>query len=252
MPEPNATGGGNPGTGQPGGSTGSPGTGEGFDPTKFVTAEDFGKTAALIGGMKKALEAATARLEGLPTLEKLAEIGVLEKGDDGAYKPRTAPPKDQKKAGPDDEVKTKMESLERQLSESRRALEQEQQRHATEQKHGAIRAALAKANAINPDRDYVHLAGRIVASEAGGYGAKGKDKYGQEIDVTLEQAVEEFLTANPELRKAAAQPGSGTPAKAGTQGAGGPKAIPRSQWEDMAWMAANHDKFLKGEYVRGE
>ena len=87
--------------------------------------------------------------------------------------------------------------------------------------------------------------------EGKGYVVKGKDKFENEIEIPLAEFAKTWLEANPELAKATVIPGSGTP-KSGSPatGAPGPKRIPRTQWEDMEWFAANSEKFRKGEYVR--
>lgn len=150
-------------------------------------------------------------------------------------------------------MKAEFEALQRKLAEKDRLLEERDQQAETDKRNSAVRAALAKAGAINPDRDLVHVAAK-VQKIGDGYGSKGRDKWGAEVDISLDDLANAFLTDNPELKKGTAQPGSGTPAGGNASGstAGGAKIIPTSQWQDMNWYAQNRAKFMSGEYVRGE
>ena len=232
-----------------------PGTG---DAPQYVTTADFGKTAALISGLQKTLR---TLVEGNLTADKLVELGLLEKGEsDGLYKPKAPGTKQEPKPGqqqrPDDDpVILRVKNLEKQLADAKREGEDADKRVAQSELNRAVIGALTKAGAINPDRDFVHLASKVSKGESG-YTGKGKDKYDQEIDVGVEDFAEAWLKANPELRAAKSQPGSGTPSGgAGGTGAKAPNGatvITRAQWSDMSWFMTNKAKFDKGEYVRGQ
>lgn len=246
MPEPNQPG--TPGNAQPG-APGTPGT---EDAPKYVTAEDFGKTAALISGMQKTLKDLQS---GILTADKLAEFGLLEKDETaGTYKPKASQPQSAPKPKNDDDpVVARVKALEKQLADAKREKEDADRRMLETERDRAIIAALTKAGAVNPERDYVHLTSKVARGESG-YSAKGRDQYGSETDLALDDFAEQWLKSNPELRRTAAQSGSGTPHNApGKSGktASGATVIPRSQWSDMSFFMANKTKFDSGEWVRG-
>jgi len=252
MPEPNTPG--QPGTGQPGGTPPIPGTDD--TENKYLSKEEFGRTAAVISGLQKTLKELPGQLL---TLDRLAEVGLLEKVDvDGVptFRPKSsqAPkPEGEKKRTDDDPLMQRVKTLEGQLAQKTKAEEETKTQLAESEKRTALTAALTKAGAVNADRDYVHLSSKVVKGEKG-FGGRGEDKYGTEIDLTIDEVAEAFLTANPELKKATAQPGSGTPTggTAGFNGAGTGKVIAKSQWSDTNWFMANRAKFHSGEYVRGQ
>ena len=246
--------GGSPGTPPPGGAA-PPNPGTDDNKPEYVSREDFGKTAALIGGIQKTLK----DLPGsLLTLDKLAEVGLLEKVDDAgviSYRPKSSQPKPDDKAKPreaDDPLLLRLKSLEGELARKTKAEEEGKALLAESEKRSALTAALTKAGAVNADRDFVHLVGAVGKGEKGFVG-KGTDKYGTETELTIDEVAEAFLKLNPELRRAQAQPGSGSPQPGnGSVTAGGGKVIPKAQWSDMNFFVANRAKFHSGEYVRGQ
>ncbi len=207
----------------------------------------------MIGRMNKSLETLAS---GALTPDKLVELGLLEKDDTG-YKPKAvAAPKEPKQpARPeDDPVIQRVKTLEQELANEKKAKAEVQQQSEASERDRAVIAALNKAGAVNADRDVVHVAGKVLKGDKGYY-VKAQDKYGADIQLPLDEAVELFLKANTELRKNAAAPGSGTPPGGGAPGTGprpGQTVIPKSQWADMAWFSINQAKFHSGEYVRGQ
>jgi hypothetical protein len=248
MPEPQQPPAG--GTPQPGAATQNPGT-EG-DP-QYVTVADFGKTAAVISGLQKTLKELSG---GVLTLDKLAEVGLLEKDDTGAFKPRgvkSEPPQQQQKRDDNDPVVQRLKTLEKQLADERREKEELAKAGLENEKRSSLVDALTKAGAINPGRDVVHIAAKFAKDADGKFVTKGRDKYGSEVDLTADEFAELFLKENPELRKTQSQPGSGTPSGAQQRQGGKPgqTVVPRAQWQDMNYFMANKAKFDSGEYVRG-
>jgi hypothetical protein len=228
-----------------GGGTGAPGAGQnpgtGFDPSKYVSSEDFGKTAAMIRGIQKTLE--TLSTSAL-TLDRLAEIGLVEKAEDGTVKPRGhAAPKGAAKGDP--------EPWKEEIAQLRRQLDEKDQALAREEKSRSVLAALTKAGAVNPDRDYVHVLDKVKKNDRGEFVVKGRDKYGAAIDVPLGEFVNDWLTQNPELKRASAAPGSGTPPGAAPGSGGGGNVVPKSTWSNPEWYKANREKILKGEISLG-
>lgn len=232
-----------------------------FDPSRYVSAEDFGKTAAKLRGIDKTISELSGKAltrDGL--FDVLAEAGLVEKTEDGKFKPRVAtpPPSDGKTLPPDPRLAQMEQELERyKQREAQRDLElqQEKERSRKQTVNVAVRDALTKANALRPDRDAVHLETLVQQAEDGSFYVKGTDRYKQEIQIPLEEYATAWLEQNPELKKATTAGGSGAPAKPGSGDGGngaGPKRIPKEQYSDMAWYAKNADKFRSGEYVFGE
>jgi hypothetical protein len=241
-------------TSQPEGSQPNSGTNQQFDPTKFVSQEAFNGTAALITRMHKTLEGLTGQK---PLADQLAELGLIEKADDGTFRPRSTQPDTKSRKGEeDDPLARELKALKKQLAEKDAAIEKEQAKAAEVDRNRAVIAALAKAQAINPDRDFIHVAAQVAKNDAGAYVVKTKGQYGEDVELPLEAYATEFLKKNPELQRSTTPTGSGTPPGGAKPQQGtapnGAKLIPASQWKDMGWYAANRAKFLTGEFVRGE
>lgn len=205
----------------------------------------------MIGGLQKTLRDLSG---GMLSLDKLAELGLVEKAEDGSFKAKLAvtAPKPAEKKAEDDPITLRVKALEGQLAEEKKAKEQLVKDAETRDLNSAVIAALSKAGAHNPDRDFVHLTAKVLKG-ANGYVVAGKDKYGADIELTLDEHADGFLKANPELRKSQQLAGSGTPpggAPAG-QMKGTGKVIPKATWSDMNWFAQNSAKFQSGEYLRG-
>lgn len=245
------------GTPPPGEAIPNPGTGT-FDPKEYVSAKDFGATAALIGGMRKTLSEISAALPGLMTADKLAEFGLVEKDDAGVFKPKSA----KTAANPKPEVdpaSRELEDTKAKLTNLQKKLEEKELAEAATERDRAVIASLNKAGAIKPERDFVHVAKRIVKTPSGAYVVKAEDKYGAPIDVSIDDFAAQYLNDNPELKRSSAKTGSDTPS--GNPGGGGSAKtaagatlIPKTQWQDMQWMSKPdiRKKFLDGEYARGE
>lgn len=246
--------------GAEGAAGGGGGTGGGqqqpaFDPTKFVSAEDFGKTAAKIRGIETAVTDFTKK--GL-TLDTLVEIGLVERTEDGKYrKPGSGQQQQQQQQQqqkPEDSPLAKeVEKLRQDLKKRDDELLAERKGKEANETAAAVKSALAKAGAVKPDRDYTHLLGAVTKNANGAYTVKSKDQYGNDIETPLEKYAETFLAENPELQKPQGSAGSGTPAgqQAGGDGSKKGRVIPKETWSDMDWFSKNKDKFHSGEFVRG-
>jgi hypothetical protein len=238
-------------TEQPPASTSTGGTGtEPPSQPQFVTVEDFGKTAGIISGLQKALKPLS---DGTAILGVLEQVGLVVKGDDGKYKPFNAQAAETTKPDKVDPVKAENEDLKRKLTDHARQLEERDQRAAATDKQAAIVKALQDAGAHNPSRDYVHLLGPVKRNDQGEYYVDGKGKYGEDAQIPLSEFSAAFLAKNPELKSATNKTGSDTKPGASSTGvtATGAKIIPRATWTDMTYYAANREKFISGEYVRG-
>jgi len=221
---------------------GSGGDGGKPDPVAELTKQVEALTGRIVG-ISKAVDAASKH----DPLATLAEIGLLEKTDSG-YVPKAGKPKP-KDGKPEDDAdppwKAEMTALKRQLTER-----DEQIDNIT--KAQTVQAALAKAGALRPERDAVHLMGSVIKSADGKFVVKGRGKYEEEVDIPVEDYAANWLKDNPELAKATAAGGSGTPGGGGhATGGNGAKTIPFEQWNDQNFYRANIAKFDSGEYVRG-
>jgi hypothetical protein len=176
----------------------------------FLSKQEFGATAAMIGRMNKALEGLVS--SGSP-LDKLAELGMLEKQEDGTYKPKSAAPA--RPAGnAEPEWKVEIEALKAQnVAKDKQIAAERKQREDAEVKNAVI-AALEKAGAVNPSRDYVHVLPQVKRTEDGKVYVPKTNVHGAEEQIALDVAFGDFLKSNPELRKTASHAGSGTPAGA--------------------------------------
>ncbi len=199
-----------------GSTPGQPAHNAGDKPTvEYVTKEDFGKTAAFIRGLNDKLESLA---KNVPTMETFVQLGLFEKGEDGAYKPKAvqAP---SRKNDQEPEWKAQLDQLQAQIKQRDDALAAERKRAAETEKKSAVISALTKAGAVNPERDYIHIIQAIENGEKG-YFARSKDEFGADKQIPLDQAVQDFLKTNPELAKPSGHAGSGTPAGDGTAPAG--------------------------------
>jgi hypothetical protein len=231
-----------------------------IDPQNFVSREDFGKTAATINGLKKTIEGLTSNAL---TLDKLVEIGLFSRTEDGKFALAGAAPPSATKQEPGQPtaqelaLQRRIEAMETERKKEREQLDTERRRTAEISRNTAIQQELQKAGAMRPDRDYVHIAANVVQDENGSYVVKGKDKYGADTSFTVTEYVEKFLTENPELKKApASNGGSGTttqpqqrnaPAPGSTHN--GKPVIPKSTWSNAQWYMDNSDKVFRGEVV---
>jgi len=209
----------------------------------FVTAADFGKTAALVGDMKK-------QLGGMLTADTLVEAGMFERGEDGKLKLKAVTPPEPPKPGtdPNSEATKKFEAelakMQSQLASERKARETAEAQAIEAERNRTIQEALTKAGAVNPQRDYVHLQSAVKRKDDGTLVAVTKDKWGADIEVPVEEFANQWLTSNPELKRATTQQGSGAPAGGGTLPA---NTVPRSKMQDTNWYMANREKILSGE-----
>lgn len=173
----------------------------------FVKQSDLNPTAALIRGLKESVEA----LKGQNPLETLVSLGLLEKASDGSYRPKVAGTSAKKDNEPEPEWKVELKKMQEQLAAKDRQLAAEKQQREQAELRSAVIAALEKAGAVNPGRDYVHVIQQVKRAEDGSFFVSKTNDYGVEEKGSLEAAFIEFLKANPELRKASGHAGSGTP-----------------------------------------
>src|SRR5437763_9770925 len=75
---------------------GTPGSTPGVTPPaqtqntpEYLTKEEFNRTAAFIRGLGEKLEGLT---KNVPTMDVFVSMGLLEKAEDGTYKPKAAAP----------------------------------------------------------------------------------------------------------------------------------------------------------------
>jgi hypothetical protein len=249
------TGGGGGGAGNPGTPNGGGNPGQQIDVSQFVSKKDFDGVAAQLRRVEKGIsDSVTTALETL---------GIVKKGDDGKYvlafqtaasggnpSPANGGTGNGNGDGQETPEMKRIKALEKQLSDERAAREQEKKLRLDASRDASLISALSKANAINPRRDFIHLLNGVVVKEDGSVIAKKKDEFGGDVEITLDEYVETFLKANPELKKAATSGGSGTPAGS-AGGANGGTVIPYEKWSDPKFYQANLAKFDSGEYVRG-
>jgi hypothetical protein len=210
-----------PETNTPDGSTGNTDQNANGNP-QYVTQDAFNGTAAIISRMNKTLESI---INGMLSLDKLADIGLVEKAADGTFKPKTSTAAATvKKDGQPDPVAEMEAKFQAELKKRDDALAAERRKAADTEQRSTVIEALTKAGAVNPSRDVVHLTG-ITRNDAGQFVQKTKDQYGADVEVSLEDAVGNFLKVNPELKKASGHPGSGTPAGNNTPGFMGGKDV---------------------------
>lgn len=214
----------------------------------FVSAADFGKTAGLIGEIKRSLG-------GALTADNLVELGLFEKSDDGKLKLKAAPtPDPQKRGETGDDIEAKFKQmLEKQdaankleLKKRDDALASERERLKASEAKRTVQEALTKAGALNPARDYIHLQGAVKHKDDGTIVAITKDKYDTEVEVSVDEFAKQWLETNPELKVTKAQSGSG--ATGGSSGQPLPgNVVPKAKLQDMGYYMANRDKILSGE-----
>jgi hypothetical protein len=225
----------------PNGSTGDPSQ----NTPQYMTRADFQEAlngpAAMISRMNKTMEALSG---SMLSLDKLAEIGLLEKAADGSFKPVSSQtqPRPADKA-PEPEWKSAIEEMKKSLKAKDDELTAERQRASEVEKKNAVISALVKGGAVNPERDAVHILNGIQKNEDGRYISRGKDEYGIDTEIAMEDFVGKFLQQNPELKKATAHAGSGTPA--GGSGSS-TNTVTRDQMSPE-WYARNRDKVISGE-----
>ncbi len=177
----------------------------------FLTKNEFNATAAMIRGLKESVES----LKGASPLDVLVTMGVLEKTDEGEYKPKataSVPPT----PGKEPEWKQAIDALKKSLKTKEDELAAERERAAATEKKNAVMAALSRAGAVKADRDVVHLLDTVSRNDHGAFVCRTKDDVGLDVEVGLDEFVQKFLTENPELMKPSGLPGSGTPAGAVT------------------------------------
>lgn len=227
-----------------------------FDPAKYVSADDFGKTAAKLRGVEKTLGDLSGKTLTRESLfDVLAEAGIVEKTDDGKFRSRGAEPAGAKKeSAPDPKLILLEKEVEKyRLRDETRQKELDDERAASKKQkiETTVIGVLNKAGAVRAERDHLHVTNVVQIADDGTYYVKEMDKYRNEVNTPLEEYVAKFLESNPELRRAATKEGSGTP-RPGGKDANGATSIPRAQWLDMDWYAKNQAKFQSGEYTRGD
>jgi hypothetical protein len=187
--------------------------------------------------MKETLDALQ---KSVPTLDSFVSLGLLEKADDGSYRQKPAAAPAQQKSGekaPEPEWKAAVDELKKSLKGKEDELAAERQRAAEIEKKNAVSSALAKAGAVNPERDAVHMLAGIQRNESGAYVARSKDELGLDVEVGIDDFIVKFLNQNPELKRATGHTGSGTPAGSATTASGAATASD---------YMANRQKYLAG------
>jgi len=180
---------------------------------QYVTQAAFDKTAAMIGRLLKGVEALTSTAL---TAEKLVELGLVEKDAAGVLKAKAAEaPKPEAKV--EDKPDPRMTQMEARLAAMAAEAKTKDEAIAAadvargiQDRNQAARAALAKANGVNPDRDYIHVADKLVKNEAGEWVLPSKDQYGVDIFTPIAAIAEKYLKDNPELARATVTTGTGT------------------------------------------
>jgi hypothetical protein len=210
---------------------------------EYLTKEEFNRSAAFIRGISEKLEGLA---KSTPTMDMFVSLGLLEKAEDGSYKPKAAASTSAVPAKKDEpNLIADMEARFQSELKKRDDLVADERRKAAEtEKRSAIVDALNKAGAVNAARDVIHVSG-IAKNAAGKYVQTVKDEFGGDKEVALDEAAVSFLKANPELRKSNGFGGSGTPNtssfSAGTQ------VVPREQLANAEWYAKNRDAIMSGQ-----
>jgi hypothetical protein len=223
------------------GSTPAPAQNQPQNTPDYLTKEEFSKSAAFIRGLSDRLETLT---KTVPTMDLFVQLGMLEKSEDGSYKPKAGPSTEKPaEKAPEPEWKGAVEELKKSLKAKEDELTAERQRATEVEKKNAVISALSKAGAVNPGRDAVHILSGIHKNDKGDYVARGKDDLGLDTETGLEDFIGKFLQQNPELKKASGHSGSGTPASANTSSG---TTITREQMSPE-WYSKNRDKIVSGE-----
>ena len=165
---------------------------------QYLTKDEFGKSATYF---RKVAEENTALKEMLSA--------IVEKGEDGSFrlKQHTATPNKESET----DWQTELKSLKTEISKRDQLIAEKDRKAQEATKRSAIIDALAKSNAVNPQRDAVHLFDHIITTSEGNYVAQTKDDNGLSVETPLDAFVSGFLKSNPELVKATTKTGSGTP-----------------------------------------
>ncbi len=166
----------------------------------YLTKDEFGKTAAMIRGIKEENTNLRAMLDA-----------VIEKGEDGSFKLKVVtPPPAKKETEP--EWKTEVNALKTELSKRDKIIAEKDSAASAAAKRSAIVDELTKHGAVNPTRDAVHLFEAVKANSDGKLVVYSKDDNGLDVETPLDKHVGGWLKANPELVRASGKAKSGTPA----------------------------------------
>lgn len=222
-----------------------------------IPPEDFGRTAAIVDGLKKSVQdligsALTGDKLKSTLPEVLEGLGLVEKAEDGTYRAKGAAAGDPKaKTGTPTEAETRLANriaaLEADLKKQHEAAKEKDKKIEQEKQKSALISALTEAQALNPGRDYVHLLDKLEADANGNYVVTLPDENGIDRQFGLKDAVGKYLDANKELKRTSAAPGGGAPAGGGSGKPPAAGVIPKATWSDPAWWAANSEKVMKGE-----
>lgn len=176
-------------------------------------------------------EAVKAGMSGLKLEDTVkAQVAEAVKG----LKPPEDPPGGKGKDKPGDEAAQRIAALEKTVEAEREARRQAEQKARTDRLHSETRAALLKAGV---PQDRVHLAlaaikdgGALSISDDGALGWKGKDKFGVDTTLTLEEGAKAWAGTSDGkafLPPTGAQ-GTGDGA-GGVGGAKGPSTLPKRE-----------------------
>src|ERR1017187_6374549 len=208
---------------------------------EYLTKEEFSRSAACTRGLSEKLD---GLVKAVPTMDTFVSLGLLEKAEDGSFKPKAAAaPAAPTKTEPNTLVADMEARFRAELKTRDDALIDERRKSADTAQRSAVGEALNKAGAVNAGRDVIHVSG-IVKNAAGEYVQTVKDEFGAAKEITLDEAANIFLKANPELKRASGIPGSGTPA--GSTFSPGTQIVSRAQMSDPAWYAKNREGVMSG------
>lgn len=214
---------------------GEPGN-DGNGDNKPITQKDFNGVAAMITRLNKTIEtlAATA-MTPEKLADELAKLNLVEKGEDGKIKPKTTAPETKPEVKPAEgeksedmkKLEAKLAAMNAEIEKSRDDLRKKDEDLArkdaereAQERDNAVRAALNKAGAINPDRDYVHIMrDKLVRNDKGEWVLPGKGQYGEEVFTPVGDLATKYLKDNPELARATVKTGTGG---GGVDGQGNP------------------------------
>jgi hypothetical protein len=167
---------------------------------QYLTKDEFSKSAAYFRRVAE---------ENASLKEMLS--AVIEKGEDGVFKLKatTAPVVVPKDKAPEWQVE--MNAMKSELKKRDDLIAEKDKKFAESSKRAAIIDALSKSNAVNPQRDAVHIFDSVKTNSEGKYVSYSKDENGLDVETGLDVFVGSWLKGNPELVRASGKSGSGTP-----------------------------------------
>ena len=165
----------------------------------YLTKEEFGKTAAFLRKLSEENESLRSMVSA-----------IVEKTEDGGFRLKGIQPEAPAKPEKSDPM-AEVEKLRLEIKKRDELLAEEKNRAATTAKKAALIDVMSKANAVNPQRDVVHIFDMVKQNDQGEYVVTDKDENGLQVDVSINNYVSKWLSSNPELVKPSAKAGSRTP-----------------------------------------